>query len=174
MTTIAQVRYKTLQWLLWICIAAHNLEEGLTAEAYFPKVRALLAHQFPSSLVAPVPGLQECYIALIGATLVPLVMTIVATTGKRKPLKNYLSPLLAVTLLLNVLVPHVPAAIALGGYAPGVGTAVLVNLPFSIYFLHRSSREGVIDGRGIGILAGIGILLLVLVVPLLLFLTSTG
>src|SRR5215212_2562266 len=101
MTTIARMRYKTLQWLLWICIAAHNLEEGLTAEAYFPKVRALLAHRFSSPLVALVPGLHLFYIALIGATLIPLMMTVVATTGRRTPLKRYISPLLAVTLLLN-------------------------------------------------------------------------
>ena len=165
------MRYKTLQWLLWICVAAHNLEEGLTAEAYFPRVEALLAGHVPASLVA-LPALHEFYVALIGATLIPLVMTIVATTDRRTPLKKYLSPLLAVTLLLNVFIPHVPAAIALGGYAPGVATAVLVNLPFSIYFLQRSMHKRVIDRRGIANLAGIGILLLVLVVPLLWFLTT--
>jgi len=166
------MRYKTLQWFLWVCVAAHNLEEGLTAEAYFPKVRALLAHRFPSSLVALVPGLQEFYIALIGATLIPLVMTVVGTTGRNVALKNYLSPLLAITLFLNVFIPHIPAAIALGGYAPGVVTAVGVNLPFSIYFLQRSMSEAVINRRGTITLAGIGVLLLVLVVPLLWLLTT--
>ncbi len=166
------MRYKSLQWLLWVCVAAHNLEEGLTAEAYFPKVEGLLADRVPVSLVALVPDLQEFYLALIGATLIPLIMTVMATTGQPTPVKKHLSPLLAVTLLLNVFIPHVPAAIALGGYAPGVATAVLVNLPFSIYFLRRAMQKRVIDRRGIVSLAAIGILLLVLVVPLLWFLTT--
>ena len=166
------MRYKTLQWLLWVCVAAHNLEEGLTAEAYFPKVEALLADHVPASLATLLPGLQEFYLALIGASLIPLIMTVVATTRGRTPVKKYLSPLLAVTLLLNVFIPHVPAAIALGGYAPGVATAVFVNLPFSIYFLQRSMHKRVIDRRGIARLAAIGILLLVVVVPLVWFLTT--
>lgn len=166
------MRYKTLQWLLWVCVAAHNLEEGLTAEAYFPKVEALLADRVPASVVELMPTLQVFYIGLIAATLVPLIMTVMATTGGRTPVKKYLSPLLAVTLLLNVFIPHVPAAIALGGYAPGVATAVFVNLPFSIYFLQRSMHKRVIDRRGIANLAAIGILLLVLGVPLLWFLTT--
>ena len=168
------MRYKTLQWLLWLCLAAHNLEEGLTAESYFPKVKTLLANRIPASLVALVPGVQEFYIALIGATVIPLLMTVVGTTGKPAPLRNYLSPLLAVILLLNVFVPHGPAAIALGGYAPGVVTAVFVNLPFTIYFLRRSLNEGVIDCRGLVIIAGIGILTLGIAVPLMWQLVTHG
>ena len=41
----------------------------------------------------------------------------------------------ALILLANVMVPHVPAAIALGGYAPGVVTAVALNLPLSLWIL---------------------------------------
>jgi hypothetical protein len=157
---------------VWVCAAAHNLEEGLTAEAYLPEVKALLGGRTPASMAALVPGLQQFYIALIGATLIPLIMTAVATTGRPTPLKKYLSPLLAVTLLLNVFIPHVPAAIALGGYAPGVATAVLVNLPFSTFFLKRSMNEGVISRRGVVTLAGIGLLILGLVVPVVWLLTA--
>ena len=123
-------------------------------------------------MLGMVPGPQEFYIALIGATLIPLIMTAVATTGSRTRLKKYLSPLLAVTLLLNVFIPHVPAAVALGGYSPGVITAVLVNLPFSICFLERSMHEGVVSRRGIVILMGIGLLILGLVIPLVWLLTT--
>lgn len=42
---------------------------------------------------------------------------------------------------LNVLW-HVGAAVAFGGYVPGVVTAVLVNAPFSVYFFRRAAREG--------------------------------
>jgi len=73
---------------------------------------------------------------------------------------------------LNVFIPHVPAAVALGGYAPGVATAVLINLPFSIYFLRRSLGEGRVDWRGLAVTAAIALTILVLGVPLLWLLTG--
>lgn len=41
-------------------------------------------------------------------------------------------------MLVNVVVPHVPAALFAGGYAPGVVTAVLVSLPVSLLYLRRT------------------------------------
>jgi hypothetical protein len=55
-------------------------------------------------------------------------------------------------LLVNVFVPHIPAAVALGGYAPGLATAVAINLPYSVYFLRRSVRDGALS-RGQVVLA---------------------
>jgi hypothetical protein len=43
-------------------------------------------------------------------------------------------------MLVNVIVPHVPLAIWSGGYAPGVVTAVLLNLPADLLWL-RSRRR---------------------------------
>jgi len=36
---------------------------------------------------------------------------------------------------------HVVAALVRGGYAPGVITAVVINLPFGVYVLRRAVRE---------------------------------
>src|SRR5215469_16087519 len=38
-----------------------------------------------------------------------------------------------VTMLVNVLVPHVPSALVFRSYTPGVVTAVLINLPAMTY-----------------------------------------
>ena len=69
-----RLSYRALQWVVFICVALHNLEEGL-------------------------------------------------------------------------------AAIVLGGYAPGVGTAVLLNLPISLYFRRRSLREGYVTRRAASLAA---------------------
>jgi hypothetical protein len=47
---------------------------------------------------------------------------------------------LQATMALNVL-SHVGSTVMLGGYAPGVVTALAVNLPFSVYLLRRAARE---------------------------------
>jgi hypothetical protein len=167
-----RLSYRGLQWLVVFCVALHNLEEGFAAEAYFPRVKDLLRQHVPATMLASIPGLEQFYIALAGATLVPVVLTVIATTGKPTPLKPYLVAVIAMGLLLNVFIPHVPAAVALGGYAPGVATAVLVNLPVSIYFGRRSLREGRVDRRGLVLTAAIALTILLLGVPLLWFLTS--
>lgn len=165
--TLDNVPYRALQWLVFACVALHNLEEGLAAKAYFPKVRDFLSGHLPATTLAAVPDLETFYIALVGATLVPLVLTVRATTGRPTRLKPYLVVVIAMGLLLNVFIPHVPAAVALGGYAPGVATAVLLNLPFSIYFLRRSAREGHVDRGGLAVVVAVAFSILVVGVPLL-------
>jgi hypothetical protein len=170
--TLDRIPYRALQWLLILCVALHNLEEGLAAKVYFPKVQELLKGRVPATMLASMPGLEQFYVALVGATLVPLALTVIATTGRPTRLKSSLVAVIAMGLLLNVFIPHVPAAVALGGYAPGVATAVLVNLPFSIYFLWRSMREGHVDRRGLIIVAIVALSILVFGVPLLWFLLA--
>jgi hypothetical protein len=67
-------------------------------------------------------------------------------------------------MLLNVVVPHLIATIALRAYSPGTGTAVFLNLPVSWVLLHRVAREGHITTRtfawaGPAVVAGILILI---------------
>lgn len=47
----------------------------------------------------------------------------------------------ASVLLANVMLPHVPAAILLGGYATGVVTAVVLNLLLNLWILRRDGNR---------------------------------
>ncbi|MEW5931304.1 MAG: HXXEE domain-containing protein, partial [Gemmatimonadota bacterium] len=49
-------------------------------------------------------------------------------------------------LLVNVA-SHAASAAFLGGYAPGLATAVAVNLPFSVLLLRRAHRERWVSRR---------------------------
>lgn len=162
-----KLTYRTLQRLVFLFLALHNLEEAVTLEIYFPKINALLNQSVHASLRASMPTPGQFYIALAGATIFPLLIVAIATTGKPTRIKDYLVAILQALLLVNVFVPHVPAAIALRGYAPGVITAVLVNLPFSLYFFQRSLRESRITWKGIIITMAIALPLLLLSVQLL-------
>ena len=44
-------------------------------------------------------------------------------------------------MVLNALVPHVAATMALCSYAPGTATALLLNLPLGGYLVYRSLTE---------------------------------
>jgi hypothetical protein len=146
---IDRTSYRVLQWLVFACFALHNLEEGLTVASYLPRAREILSQYLSPDLVIKLPRTDQFYYSLIGVTLLPLVLTVIATTGNPSPFKPYLVAGIAAVMLLNVFVPHLPAAFLLGGYAPGLFTAVGLNLPFSIYFLSRSLREGHVTRMGL-------------------------
>ena len=153
--------YRSLQWLVFLFLAAHNLEEGLTAPSYLPRVKAILNGRVPAGLIADIPTPGQLYAALAGATIIPFFIVLFATSGRPSPFKDYTVAVVQALVLVNVFVPHVPAAILLGGYAPGVVTAVLLNLPFSLYFFSRSLREGHVTRKGL-------VVMLVSALPLLL------
>ena len=54
---------------------------------------------------------------------------------------------------------HIFAAWVRGGYAPGVLTAVLINLPFGVYVLRRAVSEQWIPARTAWLLIGIALVL---------------
>jgi hypothetical protein len=105
----------------------------LTAPAYFARMAGRLPVPWPSA------GAFQAATALV--TLAGLVLTVVAVRRSRPGLVT----LLAAVMLVNVVVPHVPLALISGGYAPGVVTAVLLNLPVDLLWLLRYRREAVVS-----------------------------
>ena len=105
-------------------------------------------------LLAATQDLSWFYVALVIATVVPIVVVAVATAGSYGRFRAWAVVFVQSLFLVNVLIPHVPAAIVLGGYAPGLVTAVGLQLPFSVYFIRRSVREGVVSNAGAALALG--------------------
>jgi Protein of unknown function with HXXEE motif len=162
-----KLSYTSVQWLVLAFLALHNLEEALTMRAYLPRIGELLHEHAPAGFAPVLPTPAQFYAALAGATLIPLLLVAFATTGRPSKLKFYLVAFVQAQVFLNVFVPHVPAAFALGGYAPGLATAVLFNLPFSIYLFRRSLRESRVTSKGLIIMLLVALPLLLLSIRLL-------
>jgi hypothetical protein len=160
--------YRSVQRLLPVVIALHNAEEAVTAPAYLPRVGEYVAG-IPALRDAGVeaPSLPQLYIALVVVTIVPALMIGWATNGRESAAKRGVVAVVAAALLWNVFLPHISAMVAFRGYAPGGLTALLVNLPFCIYFFRRSSSEGMLNGGEMKWVILFGLFLLALV-PLLL------
>jgi hypothetical protein len=115
------------------------------------------------------PSLPQLYTALVIVTLVPAILVAWATTGRDSVPKREVTAVIAAALLWNVFLPHLSAMVVFRGYAPGGLTALLVNLPFCIYFFRRSSREKVLTARQTALAMILGVFLLVIAPLLLLF-----
>jgi Protein of unknown function with HXXEE motif len=49
-------------------------------------------------------------------------------------------------MLVNALVPHIPATLVFGEYTPGLVTAVLINLPVMGILVFQAVREQWVSG----------------------------
>lgn len=128
-------------------LTVHNLEELLA----MPRVLPTVVARMPDAARAVLPSvtLRTFAAAVAGATVLAWVVAGLALVGRRTAL--YLLLLIQATMLVNVA-SHLASAAMLGGYAPGLATALAVNLPFSVYLLGRARREEWIGRRAWGML----------------------
>lgn len=119
--------------MLLLCAAClHNLEEAVAYPLVRPRSAQLLAAIEPSFRL---PDPRDFHLALLLWTMVVGGLLLWAATTRWDGQAWITIKAIAFVLLANILVPHVPAAIALGGYAPGVVTAVMLNLPVGLWVL---------------------------------------
>lgn len=151
--------YQTLRWFLIPAIAIHNFEEWLTFRAYrdFPDA---LPPSFLSSLGDPSWPMMQ--LALFIVTVAPAVLIAWASSGPQRPAKHFVVCTLAAIFLANVFVPHIPAAIINHGYAPGIASALLLNLPVCFLVLRVAVTDGVLSIRQ---MAAAGIVGLISLLP---------
>lgn len=140
--------FRKLQWLFPIAVALHNAEEAI----WMPRWTAGHAMRLP---VRP-PGAAEIWAALVVFTAAAFAVTYLSARRGPESIWAYLTFGYIVAMLANVFVPHVPAAIVFRGYAPGLVTAVLINLPVMSILVIWMLREGWVHGWRVAIF-GIGV-----------------
>jgi hypothetical protein len=135
-----------------IAVALHNGEEAI----WMPRWGANHAGQLPVH-----PGAVEIRTALAVLTVAALALTFLSARKGPQSVWAYLLFGYVVAMLANVLVPHVPATILFRAYAPGVVTAVAINLPVMGWLAWRAVTERWVSGSkavafGIGVPVGMG------------------
>jgi len=122
-----------------VVIAAHNAEEGLTIPAWLPsRVHGL---ETRLGIRPPLTDPVLFYATLIAATIVPAIWVLIASRSGPRSVGAYSILVLYGVFAANALVPHLAGAIMLGGYVPGVITAVALIIPFTIWL----SRQAILD-----------------------------
>jgi hypothetical protein len=140
-------------WLVPLFLTLHNLEEALTMPAFIEKRNASV----PGGLRQIVPPVtyRQFLTALVIITVIPYLVVLVRP-GRRWA--EYLLVCLQVVMLINVFA-HSLMAIFLGGYTPGLVTALLINLPFSLYLLRRAVSESWMSKKAVAWMFPLGILI---------------
>jgi hypothetical protein len=144
---------RTLLWLVPILLTIHNLEEALLMPAFIEKRNASVPGQL-REIIPPVTY-QQFLTALVIITVIPYL---VALLWLNRAWAVYLLVGLQVVMLINVCA-HTLMALFLRGYAPGLATALVINLPFSLYLMKRAVREKWMSGKAVALMFPIGLVI---------------
>lgn len=121
--------------LVPVALALHNLEEALTIAAALPAMEARWAAFMGRPVDLPSPSQYYVGLPLLAAFAFALWLAARRWSGAATALLA-----LQAVMAVNVLM-HVGAAALLGGYAPGLFTALLVEAPVSVTLFRRLRRE---------------------------------
>ena len=132
------MEYRLLVLIPPAVLALHNTEEALTIPAALHFLRTRLPAWAPRW--AEQIGYTDYLAGLLIVTIVGLFVGAWASLRPQSRAARWTLLLLQAVLLLNVFA-HLGSAALLRGYSPGLATALLLNLPLSLYVFHRALRE---------------------------------
>lgn len=129
---------RTLVWLFPVVFLIHDLEEILMVEWFWRQNTTGLVSLLPEAMRATTRELAWA-VAVVG------VFVVIATYTGLRALRAGRPPLLfgvtASVLFFNVFT-HLAQSVLVVGYTPGVVTAVLLALPYTMYLRSRLAAEG--------------------------------
>lgn len=121
-----------------LAFALHNGEEALGATRMFQ----VLQTSGPAYVRAFYVGIDPSQLRmnLLALTLIGLVLAVLAARVPSSPTLTYLMLVFVAVIGLNALA-HLALALMLGGYMPGLLTAIVVNLPVAALVATQAWRE---------------------------------
>lgn len=140
---MVSIETRKLFWCIPFFLTIHNIEEAVTMPAWIPE-------HLPSlrSLNHPFASLHfsstQLYISLVLVTVVPLLIVAVCQRGALTHRKAAVMITLQSVIFWNAIVPHAGGIFVMGMYNPGTVTALLFNIPFSLYGYRAVRKEGFI------------------------------
>ncbi|MFT9846831.1 HXXEE domain-containing protein [Aneurinibacillus sp. REN35] len=154
-------------WLFLIVFMLHDFEEIITVETWLTKNKTKVLHRFPS-LVTRYQAVFERRFAMKTAQfsfavawIFVLLSVITFYTSQTLAYGgSFLFYVAALHVLFGNVWTHVIQSVVLRGYTPGVVTAVILALPYTLYMYSRLLAEGYITWSLIWIAVPLSIVLL--------------
>jgi hypothetical protein len=132
------VSHRAVLYLIAALVLVHNAEEALAFTRLWTSVREHVKEVAGIGLsTTPEP----MYPALLVATLVPAAIMVWAARRPDRPVRLWFALLVQTVIFLNALAHVAIAFVGFHGYAPGLLSAVLLNVPYSV-FVYRKARQG--------------------------------
>ena len=142
-------RHVTLRQLLWLVpclLALHSAEEALTMPQWVMANLPLIRDALPWKVELTFsPGQLIASVAV--ATVIPFGVALFGAAGRADTRRALPLILIQAVVLLNAFIPHLYLSLRFLRYNPGMVTATLLNIPFSLYFFRRLLAEKALTRR---------------------------
>jgi hypothetical protein len=138
--------FDRLLWFVPIFFALHNLEEALFMESWSKRL-PLKIH--------PTVSTRQFIIAVTFITIAGFLLTFFGVEYLANQTGCLMVLGIQIILFFNAFIPHIASTILFRMYSPGVITAVLIILPFSVYLFRRAINENILSLTQLWILLGI-------------------
>lgn len=125
--------------LVPMLLTVHNAEEALTFPRFMPRLGALLPG--PLAAIGSRLDYPTLLVALVVLSLLAFVLAFLANRAPASRWRTWLLMALQTAVAVNALSHVLSALFLFRGYAPGLVTAVGLNVPFSLMLFGRASRE---------------------------------
>lgn len=135
-------------WFIPFVLFIHNVEEALTMPQWLVENLSLVWERIPFFRFVNFSATQ-IYVSLFVVSVIPFVVAFLCFCTPLQKKKVFVMLTLPGIIFWNALVPHVSGVLLLGMYNPGVITAGIVNIPFSVYLFHRSLKERIITAKNL-------------------------
>jgi hypothetical protein len=152
MNFLNTIPFDTLLWFVPIFFLLHNMEEAPLMEKW--------AKQLPVKIKL-LESRRQFIIAVAILTLISFLLTYFGLKAMSKHAGHLLILSILMTMTFNVFFPHVLLAFWFRMYNPGLVTALLLVLPFSIYIFQRALNENLIGWNEFWILLGLAPLIMI-------------
>jgi hypothetical protein len=128
---------KRLLLFIPLLLIIHNAEEALFMPQWISTHLSMLQQKFFFFRYLEFSS-KQLYTSLLLVTAVPGIVSYLCLRGGQSPKTTAVMLTLQSVIFWNALVPHLSGLLLLGIYNPGTVSAVLVNIPFSLYLFRRS------------------------------------
>lgn len=146
MTLLDNLSINQLLWLVPIFFALHNLEEAPFMEGWSKRL---------SLHIHPIVTTRQFAIAVTLLTLAGFMITYYGVEYLHHSTGYLFVLAIQAILLFNAFIPHLGFVIRFRMYSPGVITAVVITIPFSIYLFRRAIHEDILSWHQFWILLAI-------------------
>ncbi len=138
--------FDTLLWLVPVFFTLHNLEEAPFMERWSKRLPLKLPIRYST---------RQFVIAVTILTLGGFFITYLGVEYLRNSAGYLLVLGIQAILFFNAFIPHIGSTIRFRMYSPGVVTATLITIPFSLYLFNRALVENMITWKQIWIMLAI-------------------
>lgn len=136
---------ETLIWLFLVVFMLHDFEEIILVEYWMKRNKGKLNKVVPVRLLSIKDKVENTTTAQfsVGVAWIFFLLSCIVlyTTFSLAQGGNFLVFVAALNVLFANVFTHVGQAIIVRGYVPGVVTAVLLLLPYTLYTYHRLLQE---------------------------------